>query len=549
MRLISFLLSFSRATVLSAIVAGVVSGLCNTGLLAVMNRALHGGPAARGKLAVVFIGLCIVVPATRIVSELLLLHLGQQSIYDLRMRMCRRILSVPLLHLERIGSARLHSILTGDILTIAGAVGLMPVLFINVSIFAGCLVYLGFLSWKVLLGVLVFIVAGIAGYQLPVARAMAHFRQSILVRDTLYAGFRALTEGSKELKLHYRRRESFVNQSLHDAAMGHRRLLIQGQTLYTVASSWGQLLAFAVIGLVIFGVPLYAPGLASAETLTGFSLALLFVTAPLQLVMNLVPNLGQADAALRRVEEMGLDLTRHAAGEQTAVPPAEGGTWTSLDLVGVSHAYQRQGEDRDFVLGPIDLRLEPGELVFLVGGNGSGKTTLAKVLVGLYPPESGHIRFNGEAVADANREQYRQHFSVVFADFFLFERLLGLESHEIDERALHYLTELQIAHKVKVDRGTLSTTDLSQGQRKRLALLTAYLEDRPIYVFDEWAADQDPYFKDVFYLHLLPELKRRGKTIVVISHDDRYYHLGDRVLKLEDGRLSQAPPPAALAVG
>jgi putative ATP-binding cassette transporter len=550
MRLIRFLLSFSRVAVVLAIVAGVVSGASNTGLLALMNRALHGGAAERGNLAVVFIGMCILIPVARIISELLLLHLGQQSIYDLRMRMCRRILSVPLRHQERIGSARLNSILTGDILSIATAVSVVPVLFINFSIIVGCLVYLGLLSWKVLLGVLVFIVLGVVGYQLPVSRAMDRFRQAIQVRDALYANFRALTEGSKELRLHFRRRQTFFDQSLHDAAMGHRRLLTQGQTIYTVASSWGQLLAFIVIGLVLFGMPKYAPGLATAETLTGFSFALLFLTTPLQVVMNLVPTLGQADAALRRVEDMGLDLTRNASGEQTAVPPQEGGAWQSLDLVGVSHVYHRQGEDRDFVLGPIDLRLEPGELVFLVGGNGSGKTTLAKVLVGLYPPESGHILFNGEVIDDENREQYRQHFSVVFSDFFLFERMLGLESHEIDERALQYLTELQIEHKVKVDQGKLSTTDLSQGQRKRLALLTAYLEDRPIYLFDEWAADQDPYFKDVFYLHLLPELKRRGKTIVVISHDDRYYHLGDRLLKLEYGQVSQAAPqPVSMAVG
>jgi putative ATP-binding cassette transporter len=395
---------------------------------------------------------------------------------------------------------------------------------------------------------MVVIALGVVGYQLPVVRAAAHFRRAFQVRDVLYANFRAMTEGSKELKLHYRRREMFFNQSLHDSATEHRQALVEGQTIYTLASSWGQVLVFIVIGLILFGIPRYAPAVAGSEALTGFSFALLFMMAPLQTVMNLVPALGQAETSLKRVEEMGLDLTQNASREVEA-PPREGGAWKSLDLVGVSHVYRRQGEERDFILGPIDMHLAPGELVFLVGGNGSGKTTLAKVLVGLYPPESGHIRFNGEEVTDENREQYRQHFSVVFSDFYLFERLLGLESHEIDERALQYLTELQIAHKVKVDGGKLSTTDLSQGQRKRLALLTAYLEDRPIYLFDEWAADQDPYFKNVFYLHLLPELKRRGKTVVVISHDDRYYHLGDRVLKLDYGQLSQEAQPAVLVAG
>jgi putative ATP-binding cassette transporter len=90
---------------------------------------------------------------------------------------------------------------------------------------------------------------------------------------------------------------------------------------------------------------------------------------------------------------------------------------------------------------------------------------------------------------------------------------------------------------VQVKDGTLSTIELSQGQRKRLALLTAFLEDRPFYIFDEWAADQDPFFREVFYLQLLPELKAKGKTVLVISHDDRYYSLGDRIIKLDYGKI------------
>jgi len=134
---------------------------------------------------------------------------------------------------------------------------------------------------------------------------------------------------------------------------------------------------------------------------------------------------------------------------------------------------------------------------------------------------------------------YRQHFSVVFSDFFLFENLLGLNSNKLEADANKYLSQLQLSHKVQVKDGALSTIDLSQGQRKRLALLTAFLEDRPFYVFDEWAADQDPLFRDVFYLQILPELKARGKTVLVISHDDRYYYLGDRLIKLDYGQIER----------
>jgi len=213
----------------------------------------------------------------------------------------------------------------------------------------------------------------------------------------------------------------------------------------------------------------------------------------------------------------------------------------------VTHVYRGEKDGDQFTLGTVNLMLLPGELVLLAGGNGSGKTTLAKILTGLYRPERGQIRLDGEVVDDDNLERYRQLFSAVFSDFYLFENLRGLSGGDLDAEAQNYLTLLQLEDKVRVTDGTLSTTELSQGQRKRLALLAAYLEDRHIYVFDEWAADQDPFYKDTFYYQLLPELRARGKTLFVITHDDRYYHLADYVVRLDEGRMHalEAPPSVA----
>ncbi len=133
--------------------------------------------------------------------------------------------------------------------------------------------------------------------------------------------------------------------------------------------------------------------------------------------------------------------------------------------------------------------------------------------------------------------QRAEYFSVVFSDFYLFDALLGLRGADLDARATRYLMELELDDKVQIRDGAFSTTALSQGQRKRLALLTAFLEDRPIYVFDEWAADQDPHYREIFYRRLLPDLKARGKTVLVISHDDRYYHLASRIIRLEYGKV------------
>jgi putative ATP-binding cassette transporter len=191
-------------------------------------------------------------------------------------------------------------------------------------------------------------------------------------------------------------------------------------------------------------------------------------------------------------------------------------------------------------VGPLDLELRPGELLFVVGGNGSGKTTMAKLLTGLYAPEGGQLLWNGAAVTDQNREAYRNTFSAIFADFHLFENLRGVPSEELTGAVEEYLRLFSLEKKLQIVDGRFSTTSLSTGQRKRLAMLVALLEDRPFYLFDEWAADQDPEFREVFYRKLLPELAARGKGVVVITHDDRFFHLAHRVIKLEYGRLVAA---------
>ena len=197
-------------------------------------------------------------------------------------------------------------------------------------------------------------------------------------------------------------------------------------------------------------------------------------------------------------------------------------------------------------MGPLDLTLRPGEIVFVAGGNGSGKTTFAKILTGLYPPSSGSIRLDDTIIEDDGVRRFRSKFSVVFADFCLFEGVADLRPQQVAKEAE------RLAVRLKLEQWMLSTTEssgatLSSGERRRLALLMALLEDRPILVFDEWAADQDPRYKDLFYKEILPRIRDSGKLVVVISHDERYFGTADRVLWLERGKLPVWRTPASFA--
>lgn len=541
MKLILFLLQcsreirHSRAILVFVMVSGIASGLINTALLALINSSLNGAQtAARGAL-LSFIGLCVVLPITRFISEVLLVRLASGAIFDLRLRICRQILAAPLRLLEELGTHRLLATLTDDIPTISNALITLPLLCMHGAIVTGCLIYLGWLSWWMLLGVFGFMVLAAFSYQFAMTKALYYFKRVREKWDVLFKDFRALTEGAKELKLHRARREAFLSQVLSSTAHSMRRDHVIANTIYNGARSWGQVLIFVLIGLLLFTLPGFSD--VSTQTRMSYTLIILYLMTPMEVILNSIPILGRARIAVQKVESLGLLLPSDVDSAYATPRRETERTWQSLELSGVTHTYYRESEDDTFVLGPIDLSFSPGEVVFLTGGNGSGKTTFAKLLAGLYIPESGEIRLGENLVTGETRDDYRQNFSVVFSDFYLFESLLGLDSKATDARAQDYLRQLHLDHKVTVEKGALSTTSLSQGQRKRLALLTAYLEDRPFYVFDEWASDQDPLFKKIFYHQLLPELKSRKKTILVISHDEAYYHIADRIIKLNYGKL------------
>jgi putative ATP-binding cassette transporter len=534
-------IQYSRLLVMIIIVAGIISGLSNTLLIATINSSLNRTGAPTSAQVLFFGGLCLVLASMRFVSGAVLVLLMKKVMVSLRMQLCRKILTAPLRALEQLGSPRLYATLTGDVPGIANAFVFLPLLCMNLAILLGCLIYMCWLSPLLLLGAVVFMGIGIVTHQLPVKKALKYFERAREKTDALFEHLRSLVEGTKELKLHRRRRNAFYTELLEPTARASQQENATGDIIWTAAGSWGQILFFIFIGLVLFLVPTLSPR--NSMVLTGYTLTVMYMMGPLEFVLNFVPHLTQANVAMKKIDAITESIDEQfviEAASDAEVKPS----WNSLELVGIQHTYRRENEEEEFSLGPLDLSLRPGELVFITGGNGSGKTTLAKLLIGLYIPQQGEIRLDGQTITDERRDNYRQLFSVVFSDFYLFENLLGLSDFNIDTKAQDYLAKLQLDRCVQIKDRTLSTLELSQGQRKRLALLTAYLEDRPIYLFDEWAADQDPQFKEIFYFELLGRLKEAGKTVIVISHDDRYYHVADRVIKLNYGLIEFDNPIA-----
>jgi len=534
---VKFILQRSRTMAWLMICVGVLSGLLSAGVLALINHVLHH-PSDHSFL--VMLGFLLLV-AGKILSTLwskfLLVRFSQDTILDISLSLCAKIVRAPLRRSEQRGAANILVTLTDDVSWVTWAIQCFPQLIMNVAMVLGCGFYLAWLSWGMFLGVVGVTVVGALGYQWLHISAVSVIHAAREARSELFRHFRSLTDGLKELLMHRARREEFVNQEVRAAADSYRQTNLEATRRQSLAEAWTHVSFFSLIGLIFFLFPSVVT--MSPEALTGYVVAVLYMMSPILGIISTVPTLERGQVALENIERLGVSLdVGHEDAQVSELAGLEAGIPPIVQWKDVIFSYdEEKGVETPFALGPISLEMHPGELVFVIGGNGSGKSTFVKVFAGLYQPIEGTVTLAGTVITDANREWYREHFSVVFSDFHLFNKLLGQSDSLAERLAPQYLRLLHMDQKVTVHDRTFSTLDLSQGQRKRLALVTAYLEDRPIYVFDEWAADQDPQYKEIFYKTLLPDLRERGKLVVVITHDDRYFHLGNQVIKLEDGKV------------
>lgn len=533
MKLLRELLFEARWRIALAVISSALSAVAGVGLVGYINHSLAQGVTQLGEALAVFAGLLVLLFVSGIVSQRLLVQIGHRLVYQLRMRLVGRLLGTSLERVEQLGSPRLYNVLTKDIATVATAFKQLPI-----SLYNGLLLLtgLGYMAWLSLpfFGLTLLVMA--CGVALDIALGKRIKRLMRAVRqqdDQLAEQFDAAIQGRAELGLSRARRGVLYHLRLEPVARASRDASVKADTLWAVNLNWTTLLVFLLIGTLFFlGQGL---GLLSQPVVVGYVLAIMFLRTPIAIILDAIPAVIRGHVALQAIDELALGEMAELQGKAQAVQP-----FSELRLDNVCYRYGGQAEEGGFALGPVNLTIRRGELVFLVGGNGSGKSTLAKLLTGLYAPSAGSLSLNGKVLSgDADAAWHREHFAAIFADFHLFSDVLGeggsLEG--LEERVEHYLRRLALDHKVRFEHGRLSTTRLSQGQRKRLALLLMMMEGREVLLLDEWAADQDPVFRHVFYSELLAELKAAGKTVIAISHDDRYFDVADRVYRLDYGQL------------
>lgn len=549
MKLFDLFIQRAPNRIFLSIVLGALSGICYSLLIPLVQAAIKGsGDSARGgdttlflgfqvyqyKLALLFFAICSVVLVARSISQIILMRVAMEVTTELRKILYGQIARAPIADLERIGSSKLIATITTDVGRIVVGARVLPDLLISAVTIVGMLGFMAYLNYSVFVIVIQAIGFGVVTYQIPVFIANKYFHRSRQRIDLLQEAIQGLIAGAKELKLDASKRERYLADVLMENEYAILKADKAGNTVIRLAANYGDMISFFVIGAIAFVFINYH--VITPSELTGVVMAMLYITTPIALVINTVPSVVMAKISLNKVNS----IMRSIPAE--SYPAAVGGetpAWSELLVRGLRYQHRGSKEEAGFQVGPIDLDIRRGEVTFIVGGNGSGKSTLSKLLTLHYAADEGEIFFGEQRLTEENFAAYRQRICSIYSDYYLFDRLLCERTPEEEERIREYMVLLKLEDKLAIQERKFSTTALSDGQRKRLALLAALLEDKDLYLFDEWAADQDPSFKEVFYRRIVHELKASGKAVIVISHDDRFFDEADRLIYMEQGRVRE----------
>jgi putative pyoverdin transport system ATP-binding/permease protein len=535
MRLVLLLLDVPKIRLASAIFGSILNGASTVAALICVLHSLRGGSLSWWQF-VCFAALAVI---SRTFTRMTIKRLTASSLLRLRRRLLRSILKIPLEQFERIDPARLLVAFTSDLASLGAAVRNFVHLFSGAAFLLTCVAYLSWVSPQRGAVTAFLLLLAIAVAVLLRLLEKSHGRATRMSWDRVVQVFKSVLEGIKEMRLN-RTLARQVLRKFEDRARDMQRTAGQRGWYSEAVAIWIQSISFVILGVAVFG-----PFDDTAKLVAGGYgiLALIYMRWPLQSLIADSSGFADASVALQRLNELGLDLSvdvkpsdRPLQPRATARKPLLAPKWNNLTLHDVAFRYEAGHPDDDFALGPINIVLHPEEIVFISGGNGSGKTTLLKVLTGLYTPTRGTIHFDDMLVDQTNGRLYRSKFAVVFSDFCLFEQVADLNYQALSAEAERLAARFRFKPWMLAPPDTADrVVKLSSGERRRAALLMAMLEDRPIVVFDEWAADQDPQYKDLFYKDTLPSMRAKGKLVIVLSHDERYFHLGDRVLWLERG--------------
>jgi multidrug/microcin transport system ATP-binding/permease protein len=530
----------NRKLLVGGVLASAVNAAGTIALIGFVKHMMddHGAPTLQAGL--LLLGLLCVILLAHIASGSWISGLGALEMAGLRRRLAAALTAADYERIERLGLHRVYAAFSEDLPRISMAFSAMPAVLLNSVIVVCGLGFLAYISPRHLLLMSALIGVALLVSERVLLRQMKLYGERLRESmNELYRQIQALVYGSKEMKLNARReaffRDRLFERSVQDIYASSRRR----EFFISAYNGWSASIALILLAGILWISQGWMP-MARGEMIA-FALVLMFLRGPVIAIVNNVPHLSAAQVALKNIRALQL-ATRDPAGAEVR-HDASNSPWREITLHAAGFEYASEDGSHSFRLAPASLTIHRGEVLYITGGNGSGKSTLAKLIAGLYRPTTGSIRVDGTAVTNENLGWYRAHFSAIFGDYYLFKEVLDGSGELLRDEALDaFLTKFGLDQRVRAVAGSFSTLALSQGQRKRLALIVALAEDRPILLFDEWAAEQDPEFRRTFYHEIIPALQASGKTVIAITHDDHYFHTADRIVRLDQGEMQISRP-------
>jgi cyclic peptide transporter len=544
-----------RKTIPVVIILSMMSGFTGIGVILVITSSFFSDIPLKYLLFYFVLILAMNLLGDRLARKKMI-YLTRFVTYDMRVDLISRIMASKYQDFEKIMDGRIFTTLNGDINVLAGSAGMVIGLVTSLVNLVAGFVYLSIISLAATVVVLLLAAAMAVYYYLVSQKARVYMEEVRSIQNIYMSLLNGLIKGYKELSIHRKKKNEYFDD-LIEGCVNIRDKRIISSMKFLNSGVIGGAFSMIVIGLVSIVVPRVLTTV-DLYTLISFVMVVLYLRGPIAGLLGVIPAVTSLKVSWGRIKQLNREIdgtTDYSVlslikkidrpgqidvyqAETEPLPPGAGagGVVESIKVEGLRFKYESDDEDEPFELGPVDFEVRQGEILFLTGGNGSGKTTLIKLLAGLYLPAEGTIKINGQPVPGSLLGEY---FSVIFSDYHLFKRLYSIDVREKRPEIVRHLDTLKLKEKVQLDEEdrSFSTLNLSGGQRKRLALLQSYLEDCPIKLFDEVAADQDPVFRKFFYRDLLTRMKQEGKVVIVASHDDHYFDAADKLIKLDMGKI------------
>jgi putative ATP-binding cassette transporter len=538
--LIDFIKKESRDNSYKNILAmTLISGLSNALLLAVINystsKIVHGD--FNYKFIVIFILIFLIFVITKNRALKLTAVLVETIVFRVRERIVKYLMNTELPEFEALGRAEIYTRLTKDTNEISNSAtsianGVQAAVLVFFAI-----IYLGFINLTAFVIAIVMLGLAISNYFFSSNKIQSEIGEAVALETVYFEKINEVTGGFKEIKIHQQKKfDLFLGRIQVIAKMLKDKKIITSSKMsfYFV---FAQAFFYILLGTMVFVIPVLDQ--AVLTDVAKITATILFIIMPLGDAVGTFEVLNKATVAVNNLTNLEQRLKENTLG--VLDDPELGGIFNNFEKLKFDDLYfsyrDKSGKDQ-FSIGPINFEVKRGEIIFIIGGNGSGKSTLVKLLTGLYRPDAGEILVDDVDVIPENIQEYRELFGVIFSDFFLFSEMYGIKNLE-SSKVLKLLKQMQLSEKTGFKDGAFTNTNLSTGQRKRLAMISVILENKSVLVFDEWAADQDPEFRKYFYNELIYDFKKLGKTIIAITHDDHYFNKADRIYKMDYGTFKE----------